>query len=168
MDDYLQYATIMEILLILCTVGSGLFAGIFYIFSICIMKALNKQPTKQAISTMQSINKIILRPTFFIVFMGTPFFCAVVFLFGLISNEPANYIYAYAAASIYIISSFGVTIVKNVPMNNSLRDKNINSEEDIKYWQIYFKDWTYWNHIRLWGSLVPCILFSFNIASLNI
>ena len=131
------------------------------------MKALNEQPPKQAVLVMQSINKIILRPVFFLVFIGTPIMCAVVILLGLISNNATNYYYAYLASLIFIIGSFGVTIIKNVPMNNSLRDLNIEDEGSVAYWQIYSKKWTVWNHIRFWSSLIPCILFTLNIASLS-
>ena len=156
-----------EILLIGCSVGAGLVAGLFYIFSICIMKALNEQPPKQAILAMQSINKIILAPNFFLVFFGTPILCAVVLILGLMSNEATNYTLAYVAAVIYILGSFGVTIIKNVPMNNILRDLNLKGEENVEYWQTYFNNWTFWNHIRFWASLVPCVLFALNIATLN-
>ena len=157
----------IKFLLIVCSVGSGLVSGLFFIFSICIMNALNEQPLKQAVLVMQSINKLILTPYFFLVFMGTPIACVVILLAGIMSNGATNYSYAYIAAIIYIVGSFGVTIIKNVPMNNILKELNTNDEDDIKYWQVYFKKWTFWNHVRFWASLAPCVLFTLNIASLN-
>jgi uncharacterized membrane protein len=155
-----------EILLICCSVGTGLVAGLFYIFSICIMKALNEQTPKQAILAMQSINKIILTPNFFLVFIGITILCAVVLILGLTSNKVSNYTLAFVAAVIYILGSLGVTIIKNVPMNNILRDLNLKREENIDYWRTYFNKWTFWNHIRFSASLISCVLFTLSITYL--
>ena len=121
----------------------------------------------QALSVMQSINRLILTPYFFLVFMGTPTACVAILLVGFMSSEAANYNYAYIAAITYILGSFGVTIIKNVPMNNTLKELDTNDEVSINYWQVYFKKWTFWNHIRFWASLVSCVLFTLNIASLS-
>lgn len=157
----------IEFLLIVCSVGSGLVSGLFFIFSICIMNALNEQEPKHAILVMQSINRQILTPYFFLVFMGTPIACIAVLLVGFMSDEATNYSYAYLAAIIYIVGSFGVTIIKNVPMNNILKELNTDDADSIKYWELYFKQWAFWNHVRFWASLAPCVLFALNIATLN-
>mmetsp|Transcript_23629 Transcript_23629/g.70629 ORF Transcript_23629/g.70629 Transcript_23629/m.70629 type:complete len:101 (+) Transcript_23629:189-491(+) len=40
------------------TVGSGLLGGLYFIFSFCVMQALNTQPPATAIHVMNSINEV--------------------------------------------------------------------------------------------------------------
>ena len=56
--------------------GSGVLGGLYFIFSFCVMKALNMQPPASAIATMNAINLVIVNPPFMLVFMGTPLVCA--------------------------------------------------------------------------------------------
>ena len=55
----------------LAALGSGLMAGLFFIFSVFIMAALGRLPPASGIAAMQSINVIILNGMFLSVFMGT-------------------------------------------------------------------------------------------------
>ncbi len=49
--------------------GCGLMAGLFFAFSVCVMKALAQLPPEKGIAAMQSINVTILNPVFFVVFL---------------------------------------------------------------------------------------------------
>jgi len=52
-------------------------AGLFCSFSNFVMQALSKLPPPQGIAAMQSINIVIVRPAFLIVFFGTGVACAL-------------------------------------------------------------------------------------------
>ncbi|WP_246131827.1 hypothetical protein [Pistricoccus aurantiacus] len=54
------------ILLIAATLGSGLIAGLFCVFSNFMMRALARIPTPAGIAAMQAINRAILNPAFLI------------------------------------------------------------------------------------------------------
>ena len=56
--------------------GAGVLSGLYFIFSVCVMRALNLQPPATAITTMNTINLVIVNPPFMAVFMGTPIICA--------------------------------------------------------------------------------------------
>ena len=58
-------------------IGTGLMAGLFFIFSATIMSALGKLPAPAGIAAMQSINTTILSPVFLTAFMGTALVCVV-------------------------------------------------------------------------------------------
>ncbi|MBL4583819.1 MAG: DUF1772 domain-containing protein [Pseudomonadales bacterium] len=156
-----------QYLLVIATVGSGLVAGLFFIFSNCVMFALNEQPPKQAVLVMQSINEIILNRYFFVLFMGMPILCIAIFWVGSISNNLLPYGYSMMAAIIYIIGSFGITMRKNVPMNNQLKTIDVDDLSSLLYWQTYFVTWNRWNHIRFLSSLVASLLFAINLLSLQ-
>jgi uncharacterized membrane protein YadS len=51
-------------------IGSGLMAGLFSMFSLFVMRALDALPTPQGIAAMQSINRKILNPIFLLTFAG--------------------------------------------------------------------------------------------------
>jgi len=56
---------------LLTLLGCGLMAGLFFIFSVCIMKALGQLPPEKGIAAMQFINVVIVNPLFMLVFLGT-------------------------------------------------------------------------------------------------
>ena len=62
---------IVNATLFLSALGSGLMAGLFFIFSVCIMTALGRLAPANGIAAMQSINVTILNGFFLTVFMGT-------------------------------------------------------------------------------------------------
>ena len=51
--------------------GCGLMGGLFFAFSVAVMKALGRLPPAEGIAAMQSINVAILNPVFLTVFFGT-------------------------------------------------------------------------------------------------
>ncbi len=53
------------------TVGSGLMAGLLFVFSNAIMRALTQLPPAAGLEAMQRINVAIVNPLFLTVFLGT-------------------------------------------------------------------------------------------------
>ena len=51
--------------------GSALVGGIFFTFSSFVMKALARVPSAEGIGAMQSINVVVLNPSFLGLFIGT-------------------------------------------------------------------------------------------------
>ncbi|WP_238555251.1 DUF1772 domain-containing protein [Chryseobacterium sp. P1-3] len=69
------------------------------------------------LKAMQSINREILNPVFFLSFMGTLILLPVsAFVFR---GQPA-FIFLLLASLAYLTGVFGVTVAGNVPMNNVL------------------------------------------------
>ncbi len=66
-------------LTLLAALGCGLMAGLFFAFSVCVMKALERLPSAAGITAMQSINVAIINPVFLAVFFGTAVGCFVRF-----------------------------------------------------------------------------------------
>ncbi len=63
--DFLRWA------LVVSCVGSGMMAGLFASFSTFMMKALGSFECSEGVRAMQAINRLIVRPSFLLVFMGT-------------------------------------------------------------------------------------------------
>jgi uncharacterized membrane protein len=140
---------------LLAALGSGLIAGVFFIFSVAIMRALERVPGGMA--AMQSINVVILNPMFLGVFMGTALLCVGLAILSVVRwNDPGN-AWLLAGTLLYLIGSIGVTMVFNVPLNNALMAATPENADAV--WKNYLSTWTMWNHVRTVASLAASASF---------
>ncbi|HYN06392.1 MAG TPA: anthrone oxygenase family protein [Vicinamibacterales bacterium] len=147
-------------MMLLAALGSGLIAGLFFAFSVSVMRALSRIPAPAGIAAMQAINVVILNPVFGLVFFGTA--VASLFLGGVALlrwSEPGS-VYLLAGALFYVIGSFVVTLVFNVPRNNALARMDAAAGDAGGGWSRYVAEWTAWNHVRLIASLVASAAFT--------
>ena len=107
-------------LTLVAALGAGLVAGIFFAFSAFIMSALGRLPPESGISAMQSINVVVLNPVFFFVFFGTAVLSLVLAIAALFGWSGASVPYLLAGSLLYLVGTILVTMVFNVPLNNSL------------------------------------------------
>ena len=142
-------------LTLIAALGTGLISGVFFIFSVAIMRALERIPNGAA--AMQSINVVIINPMFLGVFLGTGIFCGVLAVVSVMSWEQPGRKWLMAGALLYLIGSIGVTIVFNVPMNDAL--VSATPENLDRVWNDYLTNWTFWNHVRTVASLAASASF---------
>jgi uncharacterized membrane protein len=76
--------------------GTGLMAGLFFAFSVSVMGALARIQPSEGIAAMQSINRVILNPVFFLAFFGTALVCLVIVAASLWNWSAAGAGYALA------------------------------------------------------------------------
>lgn len=139
--------------------GSGLIAGVFFIFSNTVMPSLAQLPVAQGIFAMQTINRIILNPLFFLVFLGT-----TVTIVLLAANHPwywqqSSSQYLFLGCLCYLLGALFVTVIFNVPMNNALETVDPQTAEAENLWANYLKNWTFWNHVRGAASFSAALFF---------
>lgn len=149
---------VIFILILLSAVGAGMNAGLFFIFSNTIMSALGQLPPAHGTSSMQNINRVILNPLFFAVFIGTAI-VSVLLVISMIWFWGPGSIYILLGALIYIIGCFLVTVVKNVPMNNALDAAKADSSDAAELWSKYLIDWTAWNHVHTVACILSTVFF---------
>ena len=58
-----------------------------------------------------------------------------------------------AGALLYVVGTFVVTILGNVPLNNRLEKVEPESDEAREVWALYLKRWVFWNHVRTLAAL---------------
>ena len=143
---------------LLAALGSGLIAGVFFIFSVAIMPALERVPGGMA--AMQSINVVIINPIFLGVFLGTALLCGVLGVTSVLQWRSAGSAWPLAGSLHYLVGSIGVTMVFNVPMNNALAAADPARPEGQKVWADYLRNWTFWNHVRTIASLAASACFA--------
>lgn len=150
-------ASLTPALVIASILGSGLMAGLFFVFSNTVMAALGRLPAAQGMAAMQSINTVILNPVFLCLFMGTALLCALVIVLGVLQwRSPGAALLILGGAS-YLIGTFLVTMAFNVPLNNELAALAAGDPESPGAWTRYLGTWTSWNHVRTLTSTLALL-----------
>ncbi|MFK7801300.1 MAG: DUF1772 domain-containing protein [Anaerolineae bacterium] len=158
-----MFNNIFSNLTLLAALGSGVMAGVFFIFSNTVMSALGQLKPAEGIAAMQAINKVILNPLFFVAFIGTGIVCLGLAL-SLFWSWPATGAgYLLAGCLIYIAGSFVVTMVFNVPMNDALDAVSASSTEAADLWATYLVRWTLWNHVRTAASFLSAAALTLSL-----
>ena len=151
-----------QLLLHVGLLGSGVLSGLYFIFSVCVMTALNEQPAASALSTMNKINAVIVNPPFLLVFIGTPLVCAL--LLGVCVREGVGASLdnklAVTGALVLLLGEFLLTLVVHIPKNDALAAHTPGSRSDSAVWADYYASWTAWNHIRMLASMATVVCMS--------
>nr|WP_298682502.1 anthrone oxygenase family protein [uncultured Dongia sp.] len=150
----------------IAALGAGLIAGAFFAFSNFVMRALGRLPAPHGIAAMQSIDIVVINPVFLGVFMGTAGVGALLAVLACLSWTTPGSAYLLAAGALYIVGTFLVTMIRNVPLNNELAAVAPDSSEGAALWTRYLSDWVFWNHVRTVAALLSCGGYILAISSL--
>ena len=132
----------------LAALGSALIAGVFFAFSSFIMTALARLPSPEGIRAMQSINVVVLNRTFLGTFIGTAILSVIVAALAVPNWTAAASPWFLAGAVCYVVGTFIVTGMGNVPLNNRLAALNADDESSQLVWAQYLNRWTALNTLR--------------------
>ncbi|MDH6253509.1 putative membrane protein [Chryseobacterium sp. H1D6B] len=147
------------LLLLITAVLTALIAGLFYAYSCSVVLGLGKLSNVEYLKSMQSINREILNPVFFMSFMGTAVLLPVS-TFVYRAQNPV-FIFLLLATVVYLVGVFGVTAAGNVPLNDQLDkfDIAVAAAEAVKRMRESFEArWNLLNNIRTACSIVTVIL----------
>jgi uncharacterized membrane protein len=145
-------------LMFAAAIGSGLIAGVFFAFSSFVMPALRRLPAAQGLAAMQSINIMVLNPMFLGVFLGTAIGCLLLVVIALLNWHKPGATCLLAGGAIYLLGTFAVTALFNVPRNDALAALDPASAESVRLWAEYVAGWTLWNHVRTIAAIAATIL----------
>jgi uncharacterized membrane protein len=152
-DGYLFPLTVFAAL------GCGLIAGVFYAFSVMVMRSLARLPAQHGIAAMQAINAAALRPVFLGVFTGTAALCAAVVVGAVVDWDDASP-YLVAGGLLYLVGSFGLTVGYHVPRNEALDRVEPSNPDAAGHWGRYVREWTTGNHVRGLAALAATALLT--------
>ena len=144
-------------------IGSGLMAGLFFIFSVCIMQALSRLPPEQGIAAMNAINVVIQNPIFLSAFMGTALLALTLIVVAFFSGGEGRWWLA-AGGVVYVVGVLLVTIAFNVPMNDALAAAAPGQAASDLWREHYLTDWVWWNHVRSFASIGALAFFILGFA----
>ncbi len=154
-------------LTLVSAVGCGLVAGILYVFSTSVMKALARLPSAQGIAAMQSINIAVINPLFMGAFFGTAAASVLVIVFSLLRWGEAEAAYLLSGGLAYLIGVILVTMIFNVPRNNALAGVDPAGAAGALLWEGYVTSWTAWNHVRTAAALAAAVLLTLALILLD-
>jgi uncharacterized membrane protein len=113
---------------------------------------------------MQSINRTIVRSVFLPIFLITAALCVAIIVFTLMAWTGTDAVLRLTASALYIFGAFGITVVANVPRNNTLAAADPNTGDGERAWSAYLAGWVPWNHLRTVGSVGACAVFGASLA----
>jgi len=147
------------VFLLITAVLTALIAGLFYAYSCSVVLGLGKLSDAEYLKSMQSINREILNPVFFMSFIGTAVLLPVTtFLFR--GEQPA-FLFLLLASAAYLIGVFGVTVAGNVPMNDMLDKFDISGSTAAAISQMrgnFENRWNLLNNVRTVFSVISIVL----------
>ncbi len=150
---------------ILCAVGAGTAAGVFFTFSNFTMAGLKRLTPAQGAAAMQAINREAPTPLFMLLLFGTGAACLVLLIYSVLHLREPGSGYRLTAYPLYIVGVVLITVVYHIPRNNVLDGLDPNSAEGIAYWAIYLEEWVRMNHVRTIAPLVAAVLLTVSLRA---
>ena len=152
---------------IIALLGSALIGGVFFAFSSFVMRALARIPSSEGIAAMQSINVVVINPSFLGAFMGTAALSLGIFGLALFHWSHPSAISFLAGAIFYFVGTFLVTLFCNVPLNDQLAAVSATDPATRDLWEHYLDRWTMWNHARTVAALVAALMYTVGLMQIG-
>ncbi len=151
-------SALTTIAVVTALLGSALIAGVFFAFSSFVMKALAALPSSEGIAAMQSVNIVVLNPSFLGAFMGTAVMSALVAVLAILGWGAPGAPWLLAGGLSYIAGTFLVTGLGNVPLNNELAAVAATDPAAVAVWERYLDRWTLLNSVRTLAATIAALL----------
>ena len=152
--------SLMPIVGTAAVLGTAIVGGVFFAFSSFIMKALARVPSPEGIAAMQSINVVVINPSFLGAFMGTALLSVGVVVLALLNLDEPSAMFFLGGAVSYFAGTFLVTMFGNVPLNNRLASVSPPDPAAAEVWAHYLERWTMWNTVRTVAAIGATFLFT--------
>ena len=152
-------ASLLLLLDKIAIISFGFLGGVYFAFSFFVMQSLNEIDHKEAIKAMSSINLVILKSPFMILFSFSSFIALALFLKSIFACEILSS--RGSASLVFLIGMFLCTAIKNVPLNDKLASFNDSLSPEIE-WNYYYKNWIMWNHVRTASCFLSMAILLFS------
>ena len=146
-------------------VGCGLSAGALTAFSTFVMPALNRLGPAASTAAMQEINRAAVTPAFMTLLLGSTAACGGLVVLGLTRRDAPEAPWLVAGGALFVLGVFGVTVLRNVPLNDALAAADPHAADAAARWAAYARDWTLANHVRSVAGAVAAGLLTMGFAA---
>lgn len=146
---------------------TGLSAGFFYAWAVSVIPGTLKISDSTYLETMQSINRAILNPAFYLIFFGPVIFLIVSGIYEFSVNK-ISFALLLISFLAYLIGTFGVTTFGNVPLNDQLDILNLtelNANKMAEFREYYEERW---NRLHLIRTIFSVVSFLASVLGLII
>ncbi len=137
-------------------VTTGLMSGLLYGWSVSVIPGTKRVPPGNYVDTMQHINRAIINPAFVVPFMGIPLVLGGAAVLQFRAGDHRRGWLLAAATATYLVGVLGVTIGRNVPLNDALDAFDlVSSTSDAveRRRSTYERPWNRWHHLRTIASV---------------
>jgi uncharacterized membrane protein len=141
-------------------VCAGVAGGVYFSFSALVLPALRGRPAGDAVAVMRAVNVAAVRPPFMLVFFGGAVSAAAVAVTevaGSVGGSVGEVQPARVVGAALALAAFGITVVRNVPLNNALAGRSPD-------WQHFEPRWRRANHARAVASVLAAIALGASLA----
>lgn len=151
--------SIKSISILTAVVLTGLSAGLFYAWQVSVIPGTKKVIDMTYLQSMQSINRAILNPAFFLSFFGS----LIMLTISTIQqwNTGTTFWLLLGATLTYLIGTFGVTALGNVPLNDTLEAMDLAGLAEgasAEFRHFYEEKWNRFHLIRTACSILAFLL----------
>lgn len=153
--------TFANITLLATALTTALIAGLFYAWSCSVIPGVGKLSDASYLAALQSMNREILNPVFFMSFMGTLLLLPLSTWLQYNPAAPMRFYLLLGATLLYGIGTFGVTIFGNVPLNNMLDGfhiQSVSAEELSRQRTLFEEPWNRLHGIRTIVNVLALVL----------
>lgn len=142
---------------------AGLSAGLFYAWSVSVIPGTRKVGDAIYLETMQSINRAILNPAFFLIFFGSLLLLSISTVQQY--RTGLSFWLTLAATLTYLTGTFGVTAFGNVPLNDALDVLGLDDLSVVELGSIRSNYETKWNRLHTIRTVFAVLSFLFSLAA---
>lgn len=152
-----------RILLMCAILLMGLISGFFYAYGSTVLVGFDTLPPSDAVRAMQAINAEVRNWMFAPSFFGALVVPAIalVYFAGVRHWQVTSLVGAGLFS--YIFGGFLITVMLNVPLNESLAPLDPGRPDIAGIATAYFESWRFWNWVRTFASLLAlgCLVVAF-------
>lgn len=155
--------SIKSMTLLAAVLLTGLSAGLFYAWAVSVIPGTRKVTDMVYLETMQSINRAILNPAFFLIFFGS----LLLLIVSTIQQYQTGLSFwlMLAGALIYLIGTFGVTAFGNVPLNNTLDALKLSELNSVQMLNSRSQYEGLWNRLHMIRTVCSVLAFLLSLLA---
>ncbi|MCB0588535.1 MAG: DUF1772 domain-containing protein [Phaeodactylibacter sp.] len=144
---------------------TGLSAGFFYAWAVSVIPGTRQVSGQVYLETMQSINRAILNPAFYLIFFGSLLMLAVSAILQYRSGAGAAFWLFFAAGLTYLIGAFGITAFGNVPLNDALEVIPLDGLSPDQLAKTRRQYETRWNRLHMIRTVFAVVSFLLSLTA---
>ncbi|MCB5275404.1 hypothetical protein BJG92_02952 [Arthrobacter sp. SO5] len=145
-------------------VCAGVAGGVYFAFSALLLPALRALPAIQAVPAMQRININAVRLPLMVVFFGGATAALAVVITELASGAATPAAPNRIVGAELALAAFGITIVRNVPLNDTLAQITPDGPDIEARWNEFGRAWGVANHVRATAAIAATITLLDSLA----
>ncbi|WP_433786532.1 DUF1772 domain-containing protein [Actinomycetospora sp. CA-101289] len=128
---------------------ASLLAGVYLAFSLTIMPALAGLPDRVLVTVMQTVNRVIVRPGFALLFFGAPLAGVATAVLVPLDGAPPVLVALAVAGGVLQVASIVLTVVVHLPRNDALDRADPDDAGDVaRAREAFERPWTRAHRVR--------------------